>query len=358
MNKNSKLVLFIGCILILLVLQRLSITDNEDITVIDDKTNDILIDTPKSAGYWNSSSIILINDSATGVDAHNWTWAIDQNWCSGVGNSTHPFLIENMSISVNSASPGLSIVNSNSTTYFKLSNITIINSGAGDGLLLNSVTNGTIISSNFSLNGDTGITMINVNSTSITSTYALNNTVDGIYALNSNLNDFIVDCSGNGQYGLYLENCDNNTITLSDFFNNIDAGVVIIESGEDDSLNNEIYGSVFENNTLNGVDNCTIANTWDDGEALGNDWDDYGGVDIDDDLIGDTPYEISGSAGAEDNYPYCSDGDTPPSPSSHREDRDLWEPVDPVDLAILVGIFFGFFITVLVISKFLLPNRK
>lgn len=358
MNKSSKLVLFIGCILILLVLQRISITENEDLTVIDDKSNDVLIDTPKSAGYWNSSSIILINDSATGVDAHNWTWAIAQDWCSGVGNSTHPFLIENMSISVSSASPGLSIVNSNSTTHFKLSNITIINSGAGDGLELNSVSNGTIISSNFSLNGDTGIFMNNVNDTSITLTYALNNTVDGIYALDSNLNDFIVDCSGNGQYGLLLSNSDNNTITLSDFFDNVDAGVVIIEIGENDSVYNEIYGSTFENNTLNGVDNCTIANTWDDGVSLGNDWDDYDGEDIDDDLIGDTPYDISGLAEAQDNYPYCSDGDTPPSPSSYREDRDLWEPVDPVSLAILVGIFFGFFVSVLVISKFLLPNRK
>ena len=43
MNKSSKLVLFIGCILILLVLQRLSITDNENITVIDDKNNDIFL---------------------------------------------------------------------------------------------------------------------------------------------------------------------------------------------------------------------------------------------------------------------------------------------------------------------------
>ena len=357
MNKSSKLFLFIGCILILLVLQRLSINDNENITNIDDKSNDVLIDNPKSSGFWELEAVVLINDSATGVGAQNWTWAIAQDWCSGAGIEDDPFLIENVTITVDDASAGLTIVNSNSTTYFKLNNITIVNDG-GDGLELNSVSNGTIISSDFNLNGGTGINMNNVNSTSITFTYALNNTVDGIYAIDSNLNEFIVDCSGNGRYGLMLENCDNNTITISDFFDNVESGVVIVESGEDDSLNNEIYGNTFENNTLNGVDNSTIANTWDDGVSLGNDWDDYTGADADDDNIGDTSYDISGLAEAVDNYPYCSDGDEPiPHASDSGDDRDLWEPANPIVLAILVGIFFGFFVSVLVISKLLIKKR-
>jgi len=354
MNKKNKLLLFASMFfLVLLALQSLNIT-NEEQTIINDKTNDktndIPINTPKSAGFWNSSSIILINDSATGVGAQNWTWALTNDWCSGVGNSTHPFLIENMSISVGSADPGLLIVNSNSTTYFKLSNITITNT-VGDGLELNSVTNGTIISSDFNNNGDTGITLINANSTSITLTNCLNNTVDGIYAVNSSFNTFTtVDCTNNTQYGLILSNSDNNTITLSDFYDNVEAGVVIIEIVENGSLNNVIYSNTFENNTLNGVDNCTIANQWDNGVSLGNVWDDYTGSDINDDNIGDTPYDISGSAGAQDNYPYCSDGISGTADVTER--RDLWKPADPITLAVIVGIFFGIFIGILVVSKF------
>lgn len=357
MNKKSKILLFASvCILVLLVLQSLNITNDEQ-TVIDDKTNDnpydIPINTLKSAGYWELEAIVLINDSATGVGAQNWTWAIAQDWCSGVGNATHPFLIENVSISVASASPGLLITESNSTTYFKLSNITITNT-IGDGLELNSVSNGTVISSEFKDNGDTGISMINANKTSITLTTCLNNTVDGIYVVNSSLNTFIVDCINNTQYGLMLASSMNNTVKSGEFTGNEEVGVAII----DNSTDNEIYGNTFENNTINAVDNCTVANQWDNGVNLGNNWDDYEGVDEDDDLIGDTPYDISGSAEAQDNYPYCSDGDEPEVVTHDHADRDLWERVNPILIAIFVGIFFGVLVAIVAIQMFLLKTER
>ena len=45
---------------------------------------------------------------------------------------------------------------------------------------------------------------------------------------------------------------------------------------------------------------------------MGNYWDDYSGVDENDDGIGDTPYVISGGAGSRDYLPVWEDEDDPP----------------------------------------------
>lgn len=360
MNQKNKIFLFFGVILVILVLQRLYAVDNEQ-TVINDRSNSILIDNPKNpkiAGYWDLDSIILIDGEATGVGAHNWTWVEAQDWFGGgSGNSTHPYLFENITISVNSTNPGLTIANS--TVFFKLSNITITNvNDEGNGLYILNSGNGTIVSSDFINNGKTGIYMDNVNDTRITLVNCINNTEDGIYAVGSNLNTFTVDSSYNGRYGLLLANSDNNTMSLCEFTNNTEVGLAIVESGEDNSTNNEISENTFENNGINAVDNCTL-NSWDDG-AIGNVWDDYEGVDADDDLIGDTPYDISGLAGAQDNYPYCDDGtEVAVSVSGNGDgDRDLYEPVDILTLIAIIGIFFGIFIGILAIGKFLISNRR
>jgi len=351
MKTNSKIFLFISCcVLVLLALQSLNIGDNErTMAVIDSENNDGLIDNPKTAGNWNLEAIILVDDSLTGVGAQNWSWAVAQAWCSGAGTEGDPFLFENITITVDDASAGLAIRNSNSTTYFELNNITIVNAN-GDGLELSNVTNGVVGSSNFSLCGDTGLSMVNVNNTVIGSTYCLNNTVDGICAIDCNNVNFTVDCSNNGQYGLILSSCVNNTVILSQFIDNVEIGVVINEIAEHSlSEDNVITENTFEGNLVeNGLDNSTEPNDWD-----GNEWDDYGGADKDDDGIGDTPYDISGSAGAEDALPVFSDGTEPPATPHNGGNRDLWEEMDPITQAIFVGIFFGIFIGILVISKFL-----
>jgi len=357
MNRKSKILLFVGCILVLLALQRLQIADNDDLTVIDDKNINSVVDTPSTSGNWALDAIILIDGDATGVDAQNWTWVEAQEWFGGgEGTEETPYLLENMTISVDSGSAGLTI--KDSAAYFELYNITITNLG-GDGLELNNISNGYVLSCNFSLNGNTGLYMHNVNDTTISLTYCLNNTVDGIYAVDSNGNEFVVDCSGNGRYGLIIASSDNNTVYLSQFIENGEVGVVILEiEDHSDSVNNIIYNSYFEGNTINAVDNSTLPNSW-DYEEIGNEWDDYEGVDANDDEIGDTPYDISGTAGAQDNYPYCSDGDESvvSVSSSSGGDRDLFEEVDPITLALLIGVFFGIFIATLVITKFLTKKR-
>ncbi len=56
------------------------------------------------------------------------------------------------------------------------------------------------------------------------------------------------------------------------------------------SENNIAFNNVFINNTKYNADE-TLANIWDNG-IVGNYWDDYTGIDANDDGIGDTPYII------------------------------------------------------------------
>lgn len=67
------------------------------------------------------------------------------------------------------------------------------------------------------------------------------------------------------------------------------------------SIYNQFYLNEFTNNDLNAWDEVGN-NHWDNGE-VGNYWDDYIGVDLNYDGIGDFPYDIPGSAGAQDRFP-------------------------------------------------------
>jgi len=51
-----------------------------------------------------------------------------------------------------------------------------------------------------------------------------------------------------------------------------------------------------------------FSNYWDNG-LIGNYWGDYGGIDANDDGIGDSPYSIPGTAGNQDRYPIWDDGE-------------------------------------------------
>jgi len=135
----------------------------------------------------------------------------------------------------------------------------------------------------------------------------INNTNGGIALQMSNetvVKDNLV--SENPGLGIYLlgmwTGCHNNDILGNQIYNNGMVGLAL----DNYSSHNTILQNEFIGNTINAVDNGTM-NAWDNG-AIGNSWDDYIGVDADDDGIGDTPYLIDGEAGSMDNYPIFDDG--------------------------------------------------
>jgi len=326
---------------------------------------------------------IFIDDTATGIDAHNWTWAESQSWCSGSGTWSDPYIIENLNID------GFGVVNCieirNSYSYFMINNCTIYNEVTG--IMLENTDRGSLISNNCSNNWE-GIHLYNgCNNNTILGNTANNNYGGaGIY-LDSYCDNNIISgniANENDDYGIYLYNdCDDNTISgntansnsiglwfymycdyniiSGNTINFNDYGVHVTVEIDEGCDNNIISGNSIMFNNLRGItvdmdcdDNLIYLNSfigngpnydwgnnqWDNG-TIGNYWDDYGGVDADDDGIGDTPYDVPPTGGNPDNFPIWDDGPhfiivNSPNPG------DIFGATDP---SFNVSINFPFFDT-------------
>ncbi len=148
-----------------------------------------------------------------------------------------------------------------------------------------------------------------------------------------NSNDNIIkknNFSSNIGYGIEIEESNNNTVSENTIYNNTIYGIEfsswdnptqwtvnnkIIRNNitnnalagvhlDQYSINNSVYLNNFIDDNINAYDEgINNTNSWDNG-AIGNYWDDYSGLDDDDDGIGDTVYtDIGGTVGAQDNFP-------------------------------------------------------
>jgi len=153
----------------------------------------------------------------------------------------------------------------------------------------------------------------------------------GIFMTFSTFCNYYGNTITNCQYGIYVNPGENNNIT-SNILDKNDYGLVIEAGfvyGPDNNIikenlisqsyywgmhvsseSNLIYRNNFTSNPIHAIDDSNDT-YWDNG-AIGNYWDDYTGEDKNDDGIGDTPYNITGSAKSKDNYPIWRDGDDLP----------------------------------------------
>lgn len=312
---------------------------------------------PSGTSKWDNYPIyrftyLFINDASS----NDWAWAKTNGYCTGSGSYSDPYIIKDIKISNTSLGylnrihfkDGIFIRNSNA--YFKIENCSITNLERTS-ISLYHTRNGYIDQNNFSLNGINGIYMYNCDNTTIESNLISSNGNNGI-ELHYGNNDDIIDnfiqfntkedirCENSGRLtfknntiqnsgsleaGIWLYDCDRFLIE-SNIITGQWIGInIIYESDFNELINNYIdpgyYGILLQNEASdnliyqNKVVGATVYcrddgnnNEWDNG-SIGNYWGNYGGVDANDDGIGDSPYSISGFAGSQDRYPIWDDGE-------------------------------------------------
>ena len=117
------------------------------------------------------------------------------------------------------------------------------------------------------------------------------------------------------EYGIDIVLFNGNTVITGNNITSNNVGLSIIS--DVDSSNNTIYHNNFINNQLQVSLFNSVDNIWDDGyPSGGNYWSDYNGTDMNQDGIGDTPYEID--VDNIDNYPLM--GMFSDFPVTHQEE--------------------------------------
>jgi len=141
--------------------------------------------------------------------------------------------------------------------------------------------------------------------------------------------------------GVYVYLGRYNTITYNVIKDNYEYGLLIDGAFSEFNL---IYSNCFISNLIeNACDNATN-NQWDNG-TIGNYWDDYDGIDADANGVGDISYNITGSAGTQDNFPLMK------CPIPVQEGGGI-----PIELIILISVISGG--AVIGVATTLLIRRK
>ena len=148
-----------------------------------------------------------------------------------------------------------------------------------------------------------GIILLESTFTILSENTVEDNAEHGIWVWDSSLNEFLDNIVRNNTLnGFNIQDSFENIFSENRVTDN-DIGINVDSLSSD----NLFYENYFIGNAIHASDYGTN-NDWNTA-SIGNYWDDYAGVDANDDGIGDTPYLIQGTAGSQDNFPIWEDGD-------------------------------------------------
>lgn len=205
------------------------------------------------------SNPIYINDNDPN---YNWSVAEGAGICTGSGNSTHPYIIEDLIIDANGT--GCCIQIENSDVYFRIENCTVYNSGASypdAGILLTAVNNAQLISNNCSFNRY-GIYFSSCNNIMISGNNVNYNSI-GI-SLSSNYNTISGNNASFNAGGISLSSSEYNNISGNNVSYNDNYGISLYSSD-----NNDVLGNIVINNS-DGISLEGFTSWCDDNNILGN----------------------------------------------------------------------------------------
>jgi parallel beta-helix repeat protein len=213
------------------------------------ENNDINI---KSSGFWNlTGTPIIIDDTAPfEPGSMNWSEAVLEDWCNGAGTWSNPYTIENVTISANSTTSGIRIVNS--TAFFLIKNCTLLEAPSSytAGIVIESTTNGKLIE-NYLSNNNMGIFIYYSNNITIRENTCEDNSGSAItvyYSSDNYVEQNIVQ--QNSGYGIVISHGANNNQIINNYITqNVKTGIEVSY----DSDSNYIYKNHIFQNSISGL---------------------------------------------------------------------------------------------------------
>jgi hypothetical protein len=228
----------------------------------------------KSSQLTEHNDFLIIDDLPASMTS--WTWAKAQGYCTGNGTMVDPYIISDFFFNTSTYFYNCLTI-FNSRKYFIIEDCRFKGVSGYAGVALDNTTNGLIrLNELYPLTGEL------------------------VWIHNSSLNEISRNnASAGAYYGILIDGLSNNNSVHSNIIrDNILFGVGI------NSEYNTIYQNCFINNGLHAIDDGAN-NSW-DYLGQGNYWDNYTGTDSNQNGIGDVPYNITGIAGSQDNFPLMS----------------------------------------------------
>lgn len=207
-----------------------------DINNMDQLNQGTLANIPYTKVKITSNPIVIENDTDFGLKASQEGW-------NGYGNSSHPFILENLEIYLTS-NDSIGIKISSTTVFFTIQFCNIrgsyYNNSGSIGILLNNVTNANISNNNFNLDGisSAGIWVQNSNNLILDQNY-FGGFDFALYSANSSLMTFSNNYIGGNKRGITLLNT-NNSLFLSNNFTYNNFGIIANLSNYNSFRNNSI----------------------------------------------------------------------------------------------------------------------